>query len=89
VAYRGCEASEGAAGTLHVEDREGKGMLVLGRKVMERVRIKLGDTVVWVEVADIDQGRVRLAFQAPPEVRIDREEGVREMERQSREGEAR
>jgi carbon storage regulator len=46
-------------------------MLVLTRKTGERVRI--GTSVV-VTVVAIDQGRVRLAFDAPAHVAIDREE---------------
>ncbi len=46
-------------------------MLVLTRKLGERIRIN-GDTVV--EVSRISSGEVRLCFDAPRTVRIDREE---------------
>jgi len=46
-------------------------MLVLTRKTGERVHI--GASVV-VTVVAIDKGRVRLAFDAPAQVAIDREE---------------
>lgn len=52
-------------------------MLVLKRRRNERVRLAWPDgRAVWVEVAGIDGGRVRLAFDAPWDVRIDREERI-------------
>jgi carbon storage regulator len=46
-------------------------MLVLTRKFGERVYI--GDDIV-ITVVEIDRGRVRLGFEAPPHVKIYREE---------------
>jgi len=46
-------------------------MLILSRKIGERVCI--GKTVV-VKVVSVQNGRVRLAFDAPDHVAIDREE---------------
>jgi carbon storage regulator len=54
-------------------------MLVLSRKVGERVCI--GASVV-VTVVDVHNGRVRLAFDAPSGVAIDREE-VRQLWKRS------
>lgn len=45
--------------------------LILTRRISETVII--GDDIT-VTVIGIDGGQVRLAFSAPPEVRIDREE---------------
>jgi carbon storage regulator len=55
-------------------------MLVLSRKTGERVCI--GASVV-VTVVDVHNGRVRLAFDAPADVVIDREE-VRQLWKRSR-----
>lgn len=49
-------------------------MLSLGRRRQQRVRLKLGDVVVWVTATDIEPGKVRLGFEAPLDVLIDREE---------------
>lgn len=46
-------------------------MLVLTRKVGERIYIG-GD--VWIEVARVERGQVRLAISAPDDVAVDREE---------------
>lgn len=54
------------------------GMLALSRRAGERVRMTFGDVVAWVEVVEIAPGKVRLSFDAPPEVRIHREEVVPE-----------
>ena len=48
--------------------------LRLTRKAGERVRLMMGETVVWIDVASIHAGRVTLAFSAPPEVEMFREE---------------
>ena len=48
--------------------------LRLTRKAGERVRLMMGETVVWIDVASINAARVTLAFSAPPEVEIYREE---------------
>lgn len=50
-------------------------MLVMSRQLHERIRIKLPDgRFIWVQVALIDRAKVRLAFDAPRDVQIDREE---------------
>jgi carbon storage regulator len=50
-------------------------MLVLTRKVGERIRLKLGDgTVIWVVIVDIDRGKCRVGVEAPKEIAIFREE---------------
>lgn len=49
-------------------------MLVLERLIKEKVVIRLGDTVVTVQLVDIRGGKVRLGFDAPLHVDIDREE---------------
>ena len=64
-------------------------MLVLARKIGQRIRIKTpAGEVIWVLVTDIDCGRVRLGIEAAPGVKIDREEvaieiALKESERQS------
>jgi carbon storage regulator len=57
-------------------------MLVLTRKVGERIRI--GDDVT-VQVLDVRGGQVRLGLAAPAEIRIFREEVFRAIEQQNRE----
>lgn len=54
-------------------------MLVLSRKTGQRIRI--GASVV-LTVVEARNGQVRLAFDAPPEVAIDREE-IRQRKRRS------
>lgn len=46
-------------------------MLVLSRKVGETIVI---DQKIRIKVVEIDRGKVRLAFEAPPDIRIDRQE---------------
>jgi sRNA-binding carbon storage regulator CsrA len=50
--------------------------LVIARKVGERIRLRVGNSVVWVEVnrVNVRSGRANLAFQAGPEVEIVRGE---------------
>ena len=51
--------------------------LVLGRTVGERVRLRYADGPdVWVTVARIVRGEVKLAFDAPMDVQIAREEVI-------------
>jgi carbon storage regulator CsrA len=50
-------------------------VLILTRGLNERVRLLLpGGVTAWVSVVETRNGKVRLGFTAPPEVRIDREE---------------
>jgi carbon storage regulator CsrA len=58
-------------------------MLALTRKTGERVRIRVGDADVWVVVCggSVSGGYLRLAFDAPREVEIAREELLPEGER--------
>jgi carbon storage regulator len=50
-------------------------MLVLSRKLAERIRLKLPDgSCVWLWVVDIDRGKVRLGVDAPRDVEVMREE---------------
>lgn len=49
-------------------------MLVLKRRTNERIRLRLNGVDVWVTVVETTSGAARLAFEAPPEVQIDREE---------------
>ncbi len=56
-----------------IEDRS-KGGLVVTRKPGERVRVRIGSVVVWVEVAEVERGKIRLRFDGPPGVEFLREE---------------
>ncbi len=49
-------------------------MLVLGRRMDERVILRVGDVVVRVTVSDIRGNKVRLGFEMPDWVTCDREE---------------
>lgn len=49
-------------------------MLVITRKPGEWVRVRVGEVELWVGVSDVDRNKVRLAFEAPPDVEISREE---------------
>lgn len=49
-------------------------MLVLTQKLHSRIKIEVGDTVVWVSVVRLGDNTVRLGFEAPPEARITRNE---------------
>ena len=50
-------------------------MLVLGRKVDERLRLTLPDgSVIWVMICKVSGDGVRVGIKAPPDVRIEREE---------------
>ena len=48
--------------------------LRVSRKSGERVRLTIGDTMIWVAIANVIQDRVVLAFSAPLAVEIFREE---------------
>ena len=49
-------------------------MLVLTRKRRERIRIDCQGEVIWLQVVDIDRGKIRLGVEAPRDVSIQREE---------------
>ena len=49
-------------------------MLVLRRKLSERIRLRVGDHDIWIEVTDRGSDWVRLGISAPPAVEITREE---------------
>lgn len=63
-------------------------MLILGRKYDEKVRIQVGDEVIWVTVVDLRPGSVRLGFEMSEAVVVDRleihyaKEADRELRRQ-------
>ncbi len=49
-------------------------MLVLGRKLGERIRLMVNGVTIWVEVNRIAANDVRIGITAPKEVAIEREE---------------
>lgn len=49
-------------------------MLVLSRRVDEAIVLKLGETEVWLMVRSMEDGNVKLCFDAPRHVEIYREE---------------
>jgi carbon storage regulator CsrA len=49
-------------------------MLILGRKLGERIRLKVNGIEIWVEVNRIAANDVRIGIEAPKEVAIEREE---------------
>ena len=49
-------------------------MLILGRKLKERVRLTVNGVTIWVEVNRIAANDVRIGITAPKEVAIEREE---------------
>jgi carbon storage regulator len=57
-------------------------MLVLSRFAGEKIRLTLGDVVVWVTVCEVDRGKVRVGITAPADVHVIREELVPDDERQ-------
>ena len=61
-------------------------MLVMSRKLSERIRIDLGDgRYVWVTVVSVKGDKIRLGFEAPKDIQIWREEIIpfRKLERES------
>ena len=48
--------------------------LVLTRKIGEQVEISLGDQTIVLTVKRIDRNQVRILFEAPKEVKIERPE---------------
>jgi carbon storage regulator len=55
-------------------------MLVLTRKVNERIFIQLGDKTITVQIVGVSGDRVRVGIDAPPEVPVHREEVARRLE---------
>lgn len=55
-------------------------MLVLSRKLLEKICIRVGDDGpdIWVTVVDIDRGKIRLGFDAPKDIIITRSELLRD-----------
>ena len=49
-------------------------MLILGRKLGERIRLTVNGVTIWVEVNRISANDVRIGITAPKEVAIEREE---------------
>ena len=49
-------------------------MLVLSRTLGEKVVVGTGANAVTITIAAIDRAKVRLAFDAPRDIEIDREE---------------
>jgi len=49
-------------------------MLILGRKLKERIRLVVNGVTIWVEVNRIAANDVRIGIEAPPAVEIVREE---------------
>ena len=50
------------------------GMLILGRRLNERIRLTVNGIEIWVEVNRICANDVRIGIEAPKEVAIEREE---------------
>ena len=51
-------------------------MLILGRKLGERIRLVVNGVTIWVEVNRIAANDVRVGITAPPAVEIVREEVI-------------
>ncbi len=51
-------------------------MLILGRKLKERIRLVVNGVTIWLEVNRISANDVRIGITAPPEVAIVREEVI-------------
>ncbi len=51
-------------------------MLILGRKLGERIRLVVNGVTIWVEVNRIAAHDVRIGITAPPAVEIVREEVI-------------
>lgn len=56
-------------------------MLVLSRHVGERIRLQIGTEIIWITVALIDRGKVRIGVEAAMTVHVAREELLPEAER--------
>jgi carbon storage regulator len=59
-------------------------MLVLSQKPGQKIRLRIGDVVVWVQVVDAGRDKVRLGIEAPREVEILREELLAEAQREGK-----
>jgi carbon storage regulator len=59
-------------------------MLVLSQKPGQKIRLRVGDVVVWVQVVDAGRDKVRLGIEAPREVEILREELLSESQREAK-----
>lgn len=58
--------------------KEATSMLVLSRKVGERIRILTPKgEVIWVTIVDVDRGKVRVGIEAPRDIVVHREELIR------------
>lgn len=49
-------------------------MLVVSRRPRQRIAIQAGKHLIWVELVEIQQGKVRLGIDAGKDVQVDREE---------------
>lgn len=49
-------------------------MLILARKLSERIRLLTSDGPIWITVCDIDRGEIRIGVEAPKSVPVHREE---------------
>lgn len=57
-------------------------MLVLGRKLNDRITLTRGDLIITLIVTDIDRGKVRIGIEAPNDVVILRTELLEEEDAQ-------
>ena len=49
-------------------------MLVLARRLGERIKIETRDGPIWIALVSIDRGKVKIGIDAPQEMKIYREE---------------
>lgn len=49
-------------------------MLVIAQRLGRRIRLQLGNEIVWIKILDSQRHKVRLGFESNPKVRILREE---------------
>jgi carbon storage regulator CsrA len=56
-------------------------MLILKRSEGARIRLKTSDGYVWITVTKIQSGGVYLGIEAPPAVKVEREEIIEEVVR--------
>ena len=55
-------------------------MLILERKIDERIRVTMGGIEVWIQIVEVRYGRVKVGIDAPREAVIQREEIIVETE---------